>query len=76
MKKKSSAFIISVLAMCFIRAQAQVPESFKSLYDFKEKRVRFSTLNDKSDSYIILSTNYNTIRLPNKNKDESKNLSQ
>ncbi|MBC3619225.1 TcfC E-set like domain-containing protein [Vibrio metschnikovii] len=72
MKKKSSAFIISVLAMCFIRAQAQVPESFKSLYDFKEKRVRFSTLNDKSDSYIILSTNYNTIRLSNKNKGESK----
>ncbi|MDQ2189847.1 MULTISPECIES: TcfC E-set like domain-containing protein [unclassified Vibrio] len=72
MKKKPLALIISALVVSSLPVQANIPESFKSLYSFKDKKVRFSTLNDREDSYILLATNYDSVRLPDQSKDDAK----
>ena len=72
MKTKPLALIISALVVSSLPVQANIPESFKSLYEFKDKKVRLSTLNDRPDSYIILATNYDSVKFSNQREDYAK----
>ncbi|EKO3659174.1 TcfC E-set like domain-containing protein [Vibrio metschnikovii] len=76
MKKNKLLFILSGLVIFSLSIQAGVPESFKSLYEFKDKKVRVSTLNDRLDRYISFSTNYDSVKLPIKNRENSRELLQ
>ncbi|WP_217540367.1 TcfC E-set like domain-containing protein [Vibrio metschnikovii] len=72
MKKKPLALIIPAFFLSSLPVQANIPESFKILYNFKEKTVRLSTLNDRADSYVLLATNYDSVRLPNQSREDAK----
>ncbi|HIF9112421.1 TPA: TcfC E-set like domain-containing protein [Photobacterium damselae] len=62
---------ISIISSCSI--SASIPDEFKELYNFKNKQVRLVGIDGEQSVNILLSVNYNSVKLPSINRDNSKN---
>ncbi|HIF9469156.1 TPA: TcfC E-set like domain-containing protein [Photobacterium damselae] len=63
--------ILSIFTSCIVNAS--IPDEFKELYSFKNKKVRLVGIDGEQSTNILLSVNYNSVKLPSVNRDNSKN---
>lgn len=62
---------ISIISSCSV--SASIPDEFKELYNFKNKQVRLVGIDGEQSVNILLSVNYNSVKLPSINRDNSQN---
>ncbi|MBS4685653.1 TcfC E-set like domain-containing protein [Aeromonas sobria] len=67
------AFMILMALSCPIMAETDMPEEFSELFEFKERSVSIKDINGTGKTSLILSVNYDTIRLP---KDQGMAVAQ
>ncbi|BDC82728.1 TcfC E-set like domain-containing protein [Aeromonas hydrophila] len=73
MRKISALTFAAMIAMPHYEASADsnLPEEFSELFEFKERPVSLKDINGAEKTTLILSVNYDTVRLP---KDSSKTI--
>ncbi|MGT4070540.1 UNVERIFIED_CONTAM: TcfC E-set like domain-containing protein [Aeromonas hydrophila] len=60
----SSVLMIFMALSCPIMAETEMPEEFSELFEFKERPVSIKDINGSRKTSILLSVNYDTVRLP------------
>lgn len=65
MKSISNIAVIFIITLsCPIMAMTDMPEDFSDLFEFKERLVSIKDINGTGKTSVLLSVNYDTIRLP------------
>lgn len=58
------AIMVIMTLSCPIMAETDMPEDFSELFEFKERPVSIKDINGAGKTSVLLSVNYDTIRLP------------
>jgi hypothetical protein len=68
-------FILMVaIVSCTALSASDVPDGFSELFDFKERPVSIGNINGQGRSTIVLSVNYDTVKLPTNNTESRDKL--